>query len=70
MEIPDHKTPTQLYDHETLETFFEDIASPQEIARHLDQLLYFLVYSSTKKVCRGFTRYTATSSSLKGYYKQ
>lgn len=54
MASSNHKTPNQLYNHETLETFFEDVASVQEIAVHLDQLLYFLVYYEHKEGVQGF----------------
>jgi hypothetical protein len=40
--------------YETLETFFEDVASPQEIERHLDQLLYCLVYYEHKEGTQNF----------------
>ena len=47
-------TNLKLYDYETLDTFFEDVASPQEIERHLDQLLYCLVYYEHKEGIQGF----------------
>lgn len=43
-----------VYDYQSLETFFEDISNPQEIALHLDQLLYFLVYYEHNEGIQGF----------------
>jgi len=43
-----------VYNYQGLETFFDDISSPQEIAGHLDQLLYFLVYYEHKEGVQGF----------------
>lgn len=40
--------------YEPLTTFFADVASPQETADHLDQLLYFLVYYEHKEGVQGF----------------
>ena len=48
--------PTKVYDYEPLRTFFEDVASPWEIERHLDQLLYFLVYYEHNECVQGFYR--------------
>lgn len=44
----------QIYNYEPLETFFTDVADAQEIAHHLDQLLYFLVYYEHKEGMQGF----------------
>lgn len=35
--------------YEPITIFFEDVASPQEIVLHLDQLLYCLVYYEHKE---------------------
>ena len=43
-----------VYDYQGLESFFEDVSSPQEIALHLDHLLYFLVYYEHKEDVQGF----------------
>lgn len=40
--------------NEPLTIFFKDVASPQEIIGHLDQLLYFLVYYEHKEGIQGF----------------
>ena len=37
------ETTNTIYDYESLQTFFEDIATPQQIALHLDLLLFYLV---------------------------
>ena len=54
MESPEVKTFSQAYDYEALETYFKDIAPPQEITMCLDQLLYFLVYYEHKEGVQGF----------------
>jgi len=45
---PDH------IDYEPLRAFFARMASPQELAAHLEQLLYFLVYYEHKEGVQAF----------------
>lgn len=54
METIDSKPCNQAYDYSSLEIFFSDVSSPQEIIEHLDQLLYFLVYYEHKEGVQGF----------------
>ena len=42
-------TPNFKYDYQKLIFFLENTATPGETARHLDQLLYFLVYYVDKE---------------------
>ena len=37
------ETTKPVYDYKELQTFFEDVATPQQIALHLDLLLFYLV---------------------------
>ena len=54
MENQNSESNIRTYNYETLYTFFEDVASPQEIAQHLDQLLYYLVYYEHKEGVQNF----------------
>ena len=50
------ETTKPIYDYQELQTFFEERADPQQIARHLDYLLYFVVYYLHKEKTQGFYR--------------
>ena len=41
--------PPKQYNYGLLETLFTDMATPGELAHHLDQLLYFLCYYQEKE---------------------
>ena len=43
------ETTNPVYDYQPLQSYFEDIATPGQIAHHLDQLLFFLVYHQEKE---------------------
>jgi hypothetical protein len=40
--------------YEPMTAYFAKMASPQELAAHLDQLLYFLVYYEHREGIQGF----------------
>lgn len=44
-----HRQQPKQYDYGLLETIFNDMASPLEIARHLDQLLFILCWYQEKE---------------------
>jgi len=56
MDIPNSKSQNKAYNYQELQTFFEERIDPQEIARHLDYLLYFVVYYLHKEKTQGFYR--------------
>jgi hypothetical protein len=43
------ETTHPVYDYQSLESFFEDISTIQEVAAYLDKLLYCLVYYQYKE---------------------
>ena len=48
------ETADTVYGYQSLETFFKDISSLQDIIFHLDRLLHFLVYYEHKEGVQGF----------------
>jgi hypothetical protein len=44
MSTTDHITSNHAYNYHALESYFEEIADPQQTACHLGHLLHFLVY--------------------------
>jgi hypothetical protein len=54
METTGINTPTPAYDYTALDEFFKEITDPGEIARYLEELLYFLVYYEHKEGIQGY----------------
>lgn len=49
MNTPDFIARNHVYNYEALDTYFDEITSPQETAGHLDHLLHFLIYYEHKE---------------------
>ena len=47
------RKPPKQYNYGLLETLFTEMATPGELAHHLDQLLYFLCYYQEKEGVQG-----------------